>query len=443
MLYCFLDTNIFLQFKTFDEIDWPKELGVDAVCLVVPKRVIKELDKHKHDPQSDRRRKRARVILKKIKQYADTENGFVRKNTTILTQTTMPARKWLEEHDYDVDDNDDCIIAAAHLFIQEHPDKSVILFNDDTGAYLKAKDNGIKVVEPSDNLSLPDEPDPLQKIYQEVRSELQQMKNAQPNLSLFVFKDDAVPENLVMPLGKKSVEFPSILEYAIDCDVSGLAEEDKDSLLRQEIKNLNEEANYVNHIRPLIDSSYRIAEYKQKVQDYLEEYKYYLEEVSNYEIKVCKMKKISFLLKNLGQKPADDLDIKIEFPLNVNISDDFPPRPEPPTKPSIPATFIERDLNLLLGNEFNLTSFPNFHKTFERETSFISVDESYRTIKGHNDNLKHGLDWRWSVVVEFNSEAIYPLTIPIKYHFNVANPSVMPVDGELILKVSKSQELSS
>jgi hypothetical protein len=34
MLYCFVDTNILLEFQMFNEIDWPKELGYVYVYAV-------------------------------------------------------------------------------------------------------------------------------------------------------------------------------------------------------------------------------------------------------------------------------------------------------------------------------------------------------------------------------------------------------------------------
>ena len=43
MLYCFLDTNIFIEFKDITEIDWLAELSCSEVCLMVTSVVVSEL----------------------------------------------------------------------------------------------------------------------------------------------------------------------------------------------------------------------------------------------------------------------------------------------------------------------------------------------------------------------------------------------------------------
>jgi len=47
--YCFIDTNVLIHGKTFDELDWPEIVGASEVCLVLATVVLKELDKHKNE----------------------------------------------------------------------------------------------------------------------------------------------------------------------------------------------------------------------------------------------------------------------------------------------------------------------------------------------------------------------------------------------------------
>ena len=60
MKYLVLDTNIYLHYKDFEQIDW-KSLFKDDVTICVPQRVIEEIDKHK-DQSRGKLQKRARKL---------------------------------------------------------------------------------------------------------------------------------------------------------------------------------------------------------------------------------------------------------------------------------------------------------------------------------------------------------------------------------------------
>ncbi len=65
-VYCILDTSIFLQCTFFPDVDWLAVLSAKQVCLLVPITVLDELDKHKTDPASNRRRERARRVIREL-----------------------------------------------------------------------------------------------------------------------------------------------------------------------------------------------------------------------------------------------------------------------------------------------------------------------------------------------------------------------------------------
>lgn len=57
-----VDTNVLLQFQPPDQINWTELLHVAAVRLVIPLRVIEELDTKKHG-RSQKLSERARELL--------------------------------------------------------------------------------------------------------------------------------------------------------------------------------------------------------------------------------------------------------------------------------------------------------------------------------------------------------------------------------------------
>ena len=46
MKYVFLDTNVFLQFKDFEQIPWGELIGDNDFAIVVSDVVSREIDKH-------------------------------------------------------------------------------------------------------------------------------------------------------------------------------------------------------------------------------------------------------------------------------------------------------------------------------------------------------------------------------------------------------------
>src|SRR5579859_3139358 len=127
MLYCFLDTNILLEFKTFDEIDWQNELETSEVTLVVPLTVIRELDKIKGDSKYERKRNRARMIIKKIENLVKSTKAVSIRPGLYLLVVEIPTSDSLRELRYNPDIPDDQIVGAAHLFMQQHSNEDVVV----------------------------------------------------------------------------------------------------------------------------------------------------------------------------------------------------------------------------------------------------------------------------------------------------------------------------
>jgi predicted ribonuclease YlaK len=77
----FLDTNIFLHFTSFDEINWLKEGDCAACEIVLSPFVIDELDKKKVG--TSKVGNRARAVLQKIEKLIETNRLEIQKNVHI------------------------------------------------------------------------------------------------------------------------------------------------------------------------------------------------------------------------------------------------------------------------------------------------------------------------------------------------------------------------
>jgi hypothetical protein len=65
----FIDTNVLMQFRMFDQVDWAKELGVQELTLIFAPVVFSELDKYKW-AGTRRQKERARTVVKKVNTLA-------------------------------------------------------------------------------------------------------------------------------------------------------------------------------------------------------------------------------------------------------------------------------------------------------------------------------------------------------------------------------------
>jgi len=78
------DTNIFIEFAYFTDVDWPKLAGADSVVLLLALPTLKELDEHKAGI-NQRRRDRATKVLARIRELTQNfkAEGTARPNVII------------------------------------------------------------------------------------------------------------------------------------------------------------------------------------------------------------------------------------------------------------------------------------------------------------------------------------------------------------------------
>src|SRR6266571_9332909 len=190
-VHCFLDTNILLEFQTFNEVDWLKVLNAKRVCLVLAPIVIHELDKHKSDYTITRRQKRARMLLSKISKLFDEVNAGesvqVRPNVSLNILTRQPFLGWKTEDwkakGLDQNDPDDRLLASILDYTFEHPLEQVFLLSDDSGPRFKAKSHNVLAKEPPYELIRHIEPPSTEeKTIRELSEKLAVFTNRMPKL---------------------------------------------------------------------------------------------------------------------------------------------------------------------------------------------------------------------------------------------------------------------
>ncbi len=308
-LYCFFDTNILLHFTTFDEVNWLKFLNVPQVYLMLTRSVLRELDKFKDDGTVAWRRSRAHMLLSKI-------DGLLPQSATgvpvpirdgvdtvfLLDIPREPNAEWIRKHTLDPEVSDDRILACVLQFQEQYPDRHIRFLSNDMSFRRNAIDNGIDTMKPDGKeLVQLEQRSPEEKRIRELERELQDYKNSRSKLE-FGFSNDQE------------------LTTTVTCPAQG------DDALNAEVLSKVFTDEYVHlqaieqrqHIERIINQSrgktpeYQFQEYVKACEKYLKELEPALKQL--WMQKYGNRCLLSFVLKNVGAAPAEDLKIKLYFP---------------------------------------------------------------------------------------------------------------------------------
>lgn len=305
--YCFIDTNVFIQYQSFTEIDWVKELEADRVVLVVCSTVLGELD-DKKAPTSDNRRtrQRARDAVSKLLNI-DEKNQKVRPNVDLLLITKEPRIDW-ESEGLSSDVKDDRIIAT--ILCERENMKNLVIVTFDSAMRFKAKAKDIRCHTISDEYLLAPTKSPEEKELEELRKLVARI----PKLSLKLAGEEE-PRDFA--------KF-SLLEY---CPIP---DENIRTQLNDENKRLQRRG-----WNPAVSNS-ELSRYGHDLGKYLDQLQGYLEEKRDYDELCSRAITISLIITNAGTTPAEEVDIFLFFPDGFNLcdKDSFPEEPEPPEDPT-------------------------------------------------------------------------------------------------------------
>lgn len=185
--YLFPDTNLFIQCKPLQELDWSVWREYEEIHVLVTRPVQKEIDKHKKTggDRLARRSRTASSLLRRIVRSKEEHEVIQKDGLTIkvmlLGQRPTPA---LEEQ-LDYSDFDDALVGTVHAFINErHLDCQSWLLTHDTGPMLTAKAVGVPVFEIPDDWLLDPEPSTEAKRISELEHRLRRLEILEPRIGL-------------------------------------------------------------------------------------------------------------------------------------------------------------------------------------------------------------------------------------------------------------------
>ena len=195
-LYLFPDTNVFIQCRSLNEVDWSEWVDYAEIHLIVCQPVQREMDKHKNQG-NDRVRKRARKTCSMFRQIILSEQDYelIRQDgpriILSLDASISPIRSQLLSLDYSK--HDDQLVGCIHAYCQQYEDQDVRLLTHDIGPMMTAKSIRLSFVAVPDSWLLPPEPNKTEKEVARLSREIDGLKESEPR-SRTRFVDDAKNE---------------------------------------------------------------------------------------------------------------------------------------------------------------------------------------------------------------------------------------------------------
>lgn len=188
MLTVVVDTNLFLQCKPLQDIDW---LALDpaGVRLIVPMTVVKELDKAKSDGNG-RRARRARLAtpLFRTGRLAPDPRIPIANRPGCTWEFGSGELLWHEQLDRDLPDHR--LLAEARHIAQA--DAEAVLLSGDMSVLVLAQRLGLRNMELPESWALAAEPDERDKIIQDLKSELTAVQADRPSIVVHVSDSQAL-----------------------------------------------------------------------------------------------------------------------------------------------------------------------------------------------------------------------------------------------------------
>lgn len=304
MKYLFLDTNIYLHYLDIEQIKWKDIIEDSDFTIVVPRIVLREIDKHK-DQSRGKIQKRAKKNSVKFSQVFLEDKCLKYKIETC----SDPAKELFDGNGFNQSINDDWIILSAIYSGYKHDD--IIVISSDNNLLLKAKENGLKFIKIPDEYLLKEELSDEEKEIKNLKAEIEKYQNRQPKPSI-IFDD-----------GETIIFFKKPIERDLEKELSAYMEQLKQENPYLQNKEINIDSTFGLSIykssSAKLYTQNQIDKYNTELDDFFKEEYPYKHFLLQKEILDERFKKLSFHVLNNGTAQTGDMNIFIEFPNNIKL----------------------------------------------------------------------------------------------------------------------------
>ena len=183
-LYIFVDTNLFIQCRPLEDLDWSPWRGFEEVKLIVSAPVLREIDNLKW--RGGRAGKRARIASAIFRDMLGQPHKVVHARSPRVVLSVEAQHT----HDPDLanrlnyEERDDQLIGTAHGFAGSNPSSEVRLLTHDTVPLYTARGLGLTADQISDDWLLPPETTETERKVSVLEAENSRLKAAEPSFSI-------------------------------------------------------------------------------------------------------------------------------------------------------------------------------------------------------------------------------------------------------------------
>lgn len=184
-LYNFVDTNLFIQCRPLEEIDWSQLQAYEEVRLIVSSPVLREIDNLK-TKGNDRVGKRARATSAMFRKMLNETCRQVHAASPRVVLSIEPQHMYDSslEGQLNYQERDDQLLGTVHEFAGSNPSKDVRLLTHDTMPLFKARSLDVAADQIPDDWLLPPETTKAEKELAALKAENSRLKSTEPSISL-------------------------------------------------------------------------------------------------------------------------------------------------------------------------------------------------------------------------------------------------------------------
>ncbi len=386
-LYLFPDTNVFIQCKPLEQLNWSEWKDFAEIHLLVSQPVQKEIDDQK-TIGNNRVANRARSTYRVFRKIIDGRQEFelIRNSTPVVKLFLQgPSRPSAELEDtLDYSKPDDRIVGCLHKFLQDNSRSDARLLTYDAGPMMTANSLGLPYVAVKEEWLLPPENNDMERENARLREQIAGLQRASPQFKIQMVNSEGqtidrldMDHVIYKPLSEDAIEslltllttrFPKATNF-------GSSEAPRNSHLPSLVDPLAHLRSYIPASEEEINR-YRNSAYPGWLTECREALCLIHEKLQERDVD----SEFTFSISNEGTRPAKDAllniiaqgDLKIYVPIYVPRSEK-PTQPEPmlPTPP-IPPRGRWSSLQNLLGRSLNLGGL--LRDPFQFDPSILGKD---------------------------------------------------------------------
>ena len=198
VVYLFPDTNLFIQCRPLDQLDWSDWSEFDQVNLIVCRTVQREIDslKNRGYGRAAKRARKTNGIFRKI--FTSNEKFLEVRDTNPRVRLYLQAQSSPStdlQDDLDYSKADDEIVGFLDRFRKENQDKVARLLTHDTGPMISADAHGLTVDAIKDEWLLPPEHNESEKKIARLSQRISALEQTEPNFKIRLVDDNGTEVN--------------------------------------------------------------------------------------------------------------------------------------------------------------------------------------------------------------------------------------------------------